>query len=238
MDIGTYHNFNLSETPYGRTKNWNVRQSTISSISKSADMRGYVLALRTESKKTVQPKKSDHLLSTEGELLANTLWRFLQLRDFVSSDHTLSPWGVALSVGLEMLSNHPDMYDPLYLGLELFRLQSLNPEEFSVRYPEGQKHGTGNTDSLLRLSLDEERGHIRLLCRVACLTTLKKSTTTWKGPVSKSLLAYNSMVTEVQRNVRNLIEMVVLSMCAHGDVDRLHKRPHEWTSIGMQYRPF
>ena len=198
-------------------------------------MRGYVLALRTEAKKTVQPKRADHLLSSEGELLANTLWRFLQLRDFVNSDHTLSSWGVALSVGLEMLSDYPDLYDPLYLGLELFRLKALNHDEFSIHYPGEPKHGTGKSCPVVKLSLDEERNHIRLLSRVASLTTLTKTPYPWKGPVSKALLAYNSMVTEVQRNIRNLIEMVLLSMCAHGDVNRLSKKPHEWTAFGMQY---
>ena len=115
-------------------------------------MRGYVLALRTEAKKTVQPKRSDHLLSSEGELLANTLWRFLQLRDFVNSDHTLSPWGVALSVGLEMLSDYPDLYDPLYLGLELFRLKALNHEEFSIHYPGEPRHGTGKLFPMVKLN--------------------------------------------------------------------------------------
>ena len=43
------------------------------------------------------------------------------------------------------------------------------------------------------------------------------------------------MATEVQHNLRNLLEMMVLAMCVHGDVDRLAKKSLEWTTLGMTY---
>lgn len=44
---------------------------------------------------------------------------------------------------------------------------------------------------------------------------------------------FNSMVMEVSRNLRNLVEMVVLAMCVHGDVDRMYFKTYDWTKIGM-----
>lgn len=57
--------------------------------------------------------------------------------------------------------------------------------------------------------------------------------------MSKAFLAFNSMVTEVSRNLRNLVEMVVLAMCVHGDVDRFSRTTIEWTQLGLMYlHPF
>jgi len=53
--------------------------------------------------------------------------------------------------------------------------------------------------------------------------------------VSKAYLAFNSMVMEVSRNMRNLVEMVVLAMSVHGDVDRIGRDVFEWTLLGMMY---
>ena len=53
--------------------------------------------------------------------------------------------------------------------------------------------------------------------------------------MSKAYLAFNSMVMEVSRNMRNLVEMVVLAMSVHGDVDRIGRDVFEWTLLGMMY---
>ena len=60
----------------------------------------------------------------------------------------------------------------------------------------------------------------------------------WRGPVSQAYLAFNSMVMEVSKNLRNLVEMVVLAMCVHGDVDRVGRDTFEWTKLGLMYFPF
>lgn len=68
-----------------------------------------------------------------------------------------------------------------------------------------------------------------------CAAPLSETPERWNGPVSRALLAFNSMVTEVSNNLRNLVEMVVLAMCAHGDTDRLILDPKSWTQLGLKY---
>ena len=86
-----------------------------------------------------------------------------------------------------------------------------------------------------RLIVDLERKHIRYVCRVACLTSLTQTPFPWEGPVSKEFLAFNSMVSEYQSNLRDLIEMVLLAMFVHGDVEREKRSNSEYSKLGMRY---
>lgn len=97
-------------------------------------------------------------------------------------------------------------------------------------------HGSGILKER-RTNVDADKKHIRFICRVACLASLAEPPTQWKGPVSKAFLVSNSMVAEVSKNLRNLVEMVVLAMCIHGDVDRLGRHTFEWSKIGLMYFP-
>jgi Temperature dependent protein affecting M2 dsRNA replication len=87
------------------------------------------------------------------------------------------------------------------------------------------------------LIVDEDKRHVRYICRLACTTSVKTSPTVWRAPVSHAYLAFNSMVMEFSRNMRNLVEMVVLAMCVHGDVDRIGRDTFEWTKLGLMYFP-
>jgi hypothetical protein len=94
------------------------------------------------------PKSNPHslqLLETFEEIIANAWWRFLQLRNFINPDHTLTSWGIGLGNGLEKLANHSDLWDPLYLGLELVRSKFLHHEDFSVKYTGGPMNGSGSS---------------------------------------------------------------------------------------------
>jgi len=77
------------------------------------------------------------------EIYANAWWKTLQLRDFIKEDHTLTPWGIGLADGLEKLGAHTDLYEALYLGLELLRLKALHHGDFSVKYSGAAMHGSG-----------------------------------------------------------------------------------------------
>ena len=133
---------------------------------------------------------------------------------------------------------HPDLYESLILGLELVRYRVLHHDDFSVKYSGGPMHGSGGCTLLSLLILDEDKRHIRYISRVMCAAPLSESLERWKGPVSRALLAFNSMVTEVSNNLRNLVEMVLLAMCAHGDTDRLILDTKSWTQLSLKYQPF
>lgn len=77
------------------------------------------------------------------EIYANTWWRSLQTRNFVNEDHSFSPWGIGLAAGLEKLAGRPELYESLYLGLELVRYKVLKHGEFSIKYSGGPTKGSG-----------------------------------------------------------------------------------------------
>jgi len=80
------------------------------------------------------------------EIYANAWWKTLQVRNFIQPDHTLTPWGIGLADGLEKLSGHKDLYDALYLALELVRLKVLSHQAFSVKYSDAAMHGSGMSE--------------------------------------------------------------------------------------------
>jgi Temperature dependent protein affecting M2 dsRNA replication len=82
------------------------------------------------------------------------VWRCLQLRNFINEDHTLSAWGQGLAAGLEKLGRYPDLFDSVYLGLELVRLKVLNHENFSIKYSGGPMFGSGLPFLFIRGTLD------------------------------------------------------------------------------------
>jgi hypothetical protein len=163
-------------------------------------------------------------------------WKTLQLRGFINGeDHTLTPWGVGLTLGLEKLTEHRDLCDSLVLAVELFRLKLLHGEDFSVKYPDAAMHVTGISPFSSKLILDEEKKHIRYICRVACTVTMTAPPETWQGPISRSYLAMLGMVSEFQRNMRALVENVCMAMMVHYDVVRVNREGYEFTQIGLKY---
>jgi len=50
---------------------------------------------------TKRPAHSSGILSSNNELVGNTVFRFLQDTKYVNADHTLTPWGRALNVALQ-----------------------------------------------------------------------------------------------------------------------------------------
>jgi hypothetical protein len=138
-------------------------------------------------------------------------------------------------MGLERLSEYRDLCDSLVLAVELFRLKILHGEEFSVKYHDHAMNVTGISPFSSRLILDEEKKHIRYICRLACTMTLTAPPETWQGPISRSYLAMLGMVTEFQRNMRALVENVCMAMMVHYDVVRLDRLGSDFTEIGLKY---
>ena len=146
------------------------------------------------------------------------------------------PWGIALTDGLEKLHDQADLHDALVLALELFRLKILHHDDFSIKYPDAAMNVTGiGCPHQTRLMLDEEKKHIRFVCRLACTASLSAPPERWQGPISRTYLAFHSMVTEFQSHLRSLVEMVTLSMCVQYDVLRADRPNIEWTQIGQKY---
>ena len=62
-----------------------------------------------------------------------------------------------------------------------------------------------------------------LISRVACIAKLQHKAIGYSGPLSRQLLCYRGLISEVRSTLRNLIEVVLTSLLLSGDADRDRK---------------
>lgn len=65
-------------------------------------------------------------LSTLDEVVYNSIWRFLALREYVDTDHKLTAWGKTLVAAITSLKGNSDLEEAAVLAVELIRLGVLN----------------------------------------------------------------------------------------------------------------
>ncbi|CAI2168817.1 8627_t:CDS:10 [Funneliformis geosporum] len=167
-----------------------------------------------QAAKTVMPKNNDKIIESKDEILANVLWKLLDLRRqvllyvlfFLTLSHTHTPWGIAFKKAL-VTSKHNvgSHHEQLFSALELIRFGYLNGNNFSRTY-----YTPSNVS-------DEEKRHILLISRTLSLIPANFKGVSWNGPLSRELLAFNSFVRALNRSLRNLCEMLTLSMFLNGD---------------------
>ena len=78
--------------------------------------------------KTVAKKDPKNVLSTTNEILYNSIWRFLALRDYVDSNHNLKEWGVVLAKVIAGLNGKPELEEAAVLAVELLRMGLLTAD--------------------------------------------------------------------------------------------------------------
>lgn len=76
--------------------------------------------------KTVSKRNTASLLSTTDEVLYNSIWRFLALREYVDSKHNLTAWGKVLAAAISGLKGKPELEDAAVVAVELLRMGTLN----------------------------------------------------------------------------------------------------------------
>jgi hypothetical protein len=67
-------------------------------------------------------------LSTADEVLYNSIWRFLALREYVDAEHNLTAWGKVLVAAIAGLKGRSDLEDATVIAVELLRLGTLTGE--------------------------------------------------------------------------------------------------------------
>jgi len=89
-----------------------------------------VLALQDTkfTAKTVAKKDPSNVLNTTDEILYNSIWRFLALRDYVDSNHDLKDWGKVLVKVMASLKGKPELEEAAVLAVELLRLGVLTSD--------------------------------------------------------------------------------------------------------------
>jgi hypothetical protein len=62
------------------------------------------------------------------EILYNSIWRFLALREYVDAKHNLTPWGKVLVTAIAALKGKSELEEATVVAVELVRLNCLNAD--------------------------------------------------------------------------------------------------------------
>lgn len=163
------------------------------------------LAARTKAKSSppIPLEKKD-------EVVANVIWRFLELRGFLLNSHTHSPLARAMNQAIKLARVNDKFQDPLYLFLELVRAGVMHGHLWSGRaFSGGPSFGT-----------DDEKSSMLLVMRVLSIVPLNFKPQPWSAPLSRELLVFNSFVRSLTRALRTLLEVTSLNMLLRNDARR------------------
>jgi len=150
------------------------------------------------------------VLDRKDEIVANILWRFLELRGFLQANHTHSPYGRALLTAIKGSRLVDKFQEPLYLFLELIRAGVMHGNLWSHRaYSGGPSFGT-----------DEEKQCSLLVMRVLSIVPLNCKPEQWNAPLSRELLVFNSFLKSLTRSLRTLVEVTSLNMLLKNEARR------------------
>ncbi|KJA18080.1 hypothetical protein HYPSUDRAFT_205688 [Hypholoma sublateritium FD-334 SS-4] len=163
------------------------------------------LAGRTKLKSTAGAP-----LEKKDEVVANVIWRFLELRGFLLNSHTHSPLARAMYGAIKNARVNDKFQDALYLFLELVRAGVMHGHLWSGRaFSGGPSFGT-----------DEEKASMLLVMRVLSIVPLNFKPQPWSAPLSRELLVFNAFVRSLTRALRTLLEVTSLNMLLRHDARR------------------
>ncbi|KAJ5098491.1 hypothetical protein N7532_005492 [Penicillium argentinense] len=164
--------------------------------------------------------KETPALSTQEDIQSNVMWRFLQLRGYVDEKHKLTVWGKCLEQALLNVDPADNLEDAIVIAIEMLRMDLLNTKEWFSHVSGGPMRGS-----------EEDKSFNMLVSRVACIAKLQHKPIGYSGPLSRQLLCYRSLISEVRSALRNLIEVVLAGLLLSGDADRERK---DWTELGTK----
>ncbi|KAI0698346.1 XPG I-region protein [Cytidiella melzeri] len=161
------------------------------------------LANRTKVKSGQAPLTLDK----KDEVVANVIWRFLELRGFLLNTHAHSHLARAMYVAIKTARLVDKFQDSLYLFLELVRAGVMHGHLWSGRaFSGGPSFGT-----------DDEKSCMLLVMRVLSIVPLTFKAQPWSAPLSRELLVFNSFVRSLTRALRTLLEVTSLNMLVRHD---------------------
>ncbi|OJJ37272.1 hypothetical protein ASPWEDRAFT_446958 [Aspergillus wentii DTO 134E9] len=164
--------------------------------------------------------KDSPILSSQDEILSNVFWRFLQLRGYINEKHQLTQWGVCLEQALSVLDPADGLEEATFLAIEMLRFGLLNSKQWFSHVSGGPMRGS-----------DEDKSFNMLVSRVACIGKLQHKSIGYSGPLSRQLLCYRSLISEVRSTLRNLIEVVLAGLLLSGEVERDRK---DWSELSAK----
>lgn len=212
--------------PQDIVKTWSVRSSTwsdqnVAAKHKPGSIAFAVLSLRNKefAKATVSKESGPSKINGQDEILANILWRFLHLRGYINDSHELTPWGEALATILEKLGSSFKQDEAAFLAVELLKYDQLNVKDRHEDWVGCAMNGS-----------DEDKAHCLLVARCTSLLKLRHESIGYTGPLSKNLLAFNSINAAVREADRDLLETVFAAMFLYAHADR---QQQHWDELGL-----
>ncbi|KAG0373226.1 hypothetical protein BGX24_011966 [Mortierella sp. AD032] len=159
----------------------------------------------TEAAATILPKGAEKPapLASLIEVQGRHLTKLLQLRGFIELTHQPSAYGKCIVDTFKIHTTAPyESQGALFLALELVRAEMLTSRSYSPNYT---KKAVLENQAATKA--------IRLVTRTASLLGARfKGAKSWAGPLSRDLLAFNSINKILTRGLRHLSEAVVLEM--------------------------
>lgn len=153
------------------------------------------------------------------ELIDNAILRDLQTIGLLNSDHHLTPWGKVIAKALDSLETDAKskefanpLSESLLLALLLVRDGFLTASPLEPGYPVGSNE--------VKVP-DAIASHILLLGRLASYVSLSHKPTGFSGPLSRTILAFGSIIARQYSAYRQLIEATVVSLLATGESERI-----------------
>ena len=87
-------------------------------------------------------------LKHRDEILANAVWRLLQLRGYLNEQHQLTDWGKVLEAVWSASGTRRDEEEAALIAVELMRLELINPDTMFLGYGGAPGNGSGWCRSL------------------------------------------------------------------------------------------
>jgi hypothetical protein len=191
-------------------QSWNIDKDFLkkNGIDEAVTLKSLLAALENPAsvKQSLRPAKK---LTTLREVQATSLYRLLELRAYISPDHTLSGWGKALLGALR--AGGPELAVPICTSFELLKMRSIKFEPFSRIYPAASSNVAGES---------EAGPDGRNLARLAALLPLTQSGVAWQGMMDRNMLVAFNLAKAMQTMLAKLYDMVLVSLLLSGYVQR------------------
>nr|ODN90857.1 XPG domain-containing protein [Cryptococcus depauperatus CBS 7855] len=206
----------LTQSLIARCTDWmvpmfNLEMELRRQNSSTIDLKLCIGALAKEElvNRTLKPK-GERVLDKKDEIVANVIWRFLEVRGFVQQNHTHSLIGKALHACFSVSRVNDRFQESLYLILELLRAGVVHGGKWGGADAEGFAGGPSYGDN-------DEQDRVRLIMRCISVLPLMLRPQQWIGPLSQELLAFNSFVRALSKSLRQLFEAVSVHLLLSGD---------------------
>ena len=221
-DHAIAHESSATQQLISRVQHWNVpvrfveeelrrqNSSTIDIALCLGATTSDALASRTKTPRTKLADGSMSQLEKKDEIVANVIWRMLELRGFLNHAHLHTPYARACHLALKRAKLNDKLQEPLYLALELIRGGVLHGNYYGGRtYSGGPSLGSA-----------EDKQKTLVVMRALSILPMQFKAQQWTAPLSRELLVFNSFVKATGRAMRNLVEMIAMSMILRGEARR------------------